>query len=143
MPDIFHTFFVKAPAERVYQCVATPQGLDSWWTKSSAGKPLPDEIYYLGFGADYQWKARVIHAIFNKEFELQITESDVDWNGTRICFVLQEKNGGTEVRFHHTGWHEPNEHYRISCYCWAMYLRLLKRYAEYGEFVPYEDRLDV
>ncbi|MCH8956850.1 SRPBCC domain-containing protein, partial [candidate division KSB1 bacterium] len=38
---------------------------------------------------------------------------------------------------------EANEHYRVSCYCWAMYLRLLKRYVEHGETVPYEDRLDV
>ncbi len=58
-------------------------------------------------------------------------------------FRLDEKEGVTEVRFHHLGWLEDNEHYRISCYGWAMYLRLLKRYVEYGEVVPYEDRLDV
>ena len=35
------------------------------------------------------------------------------------------------------------EHYRISNCCWAMYLRILRRYLEYGETVSYEDRLDV
>ncbi len=35
------------------------------------------------------------------------------------------------------------EHYRISCYCWAMYLRILKRYLEHGETVQYARRLDV
>ena len=35
-----------------------------------------------------------------------------------------------------------NEHWRISCYCWAMYLRLIRRYLEYGETIPYESRLD-
>jgi hypothetical protein len=60
-----------------------------------------------------------------------------------VGFLLQEKDGLTQVSFHHTGWPENNEHYRISCYCWAMYLRLLKRYVEYGEVVPYEDRLEV
>jgi len=29
-----------------------------------------------------------------------------------------------------------------SCYCWAMYLRLLARHVERGEVVPYEARLD-
>ena len=53
-----------------------------------------------------------------------------------------EKDGVTQVRFHHVGWPEPSEHYRISCFCWAMYLRLLKRYVEKGERVPYEARLD-
>jgi hypothetical protein len=42
-----------------------------------------------------------------------------------------------------TGWPVDNEHWRISCYCWAMYLRLLRRYLEHGEIVPYERRLEV
>jgi Activator of Hsp90 ATPase homolog 1-like protein len=32
---------------------------------------------------------------------------------------------------------------KISSYCWAMYLRILKRYVEFGEEVPYEKRLQV
>jgi hypothetical protein len=36
-----------------------------------------------------------------------------------------------------------NDHFRISCYCWPMYLRLLRRHIEHGEVVPYADRLDV
>lgn len=48
-----------------------------------------------------------------------------------------------EVLFYHTGWKEANAHYRISAFCWAMYLRLLKRYVESGERVRYEERLDV
>jgi hypothetical protein len=78
-----------------------------------------------------------------KEFELRLTRSHEDWAGTRVGFALQERNGQTQVRFHHLGWPSANEHYRISCYCWAMYLRLLKRYVEYGEVVPYEKRLEV
>ena len=65
-----------------------------------------------------------------------------DWSGTRVGFKLQEDNGATEVRFHHFGWREPNDHYQTSCYCWAMYLRLLRRYVETGATVEYERRLD-
>ena len=49
----------------------------------------------------------------------------------------------TQVRFRHVGWPSTNDHYRISCYCWAAYLRILRRYLEHGERVPYEKRLDV
>jgi hypothetical protein len=35
-----------------------------------------------------------------------------------------------------------NEHYRISTFCWAMYLRLMKKAIETGEVVPYAVRLD-
>ena len=72
-----------------------------------------------------------------------LTKADDDWKGTRVGFHLAAIEGGTQVRFHHTGWPRLNEHYRISCYCWAMYLRILKRYVEHGEAVPYDQRLDV
>jgi hypothetical protein len=36
-----------------------------------------------------------------------------------------------------------DDEFRRSSYCWAMYLRILRRYLEHGETVPYERRLDV
>ncbi len=41
------------------------------------------------------------------------------------------------------GWHGSNEHYKTSTYCWAMYLRLMKRFVEHGDVVAYEKRLNV
>lgn len=31
---------------------------------------------------------------------------------------------------------------RISCNCWALYLRILRRWLEHGEAVPYDKRLE-
>lgn len=76
-----------------------------------------------------------------RAFELEMTGADDDWTGTRVGFLLEPEQGHTWVRFYHTGWREANRHYRRSSYCWAMYLRLLKRYLEHGETVAYEDRL--
>src|SRR5262249_36493864 len=76
------------------------------------------------------------------EFELQMMVADDDWRETRVGFRLEEKDGMTWVRFSHTGWPSQNEHYRVSCHCWAMYLRILRRYLEHGEVVSYEERLD-
>jgi uncharacterized protein YndB with AHSA1/START domain len=143
MPDIFHSFVINAPLEKVFGGISTPQGLDAWWSKSSTGKPGPGETYTLDFGPGYNWSAVVSKYMDHKEFELTMTEADADWMGTRVGFLVNVKSGITEVHFHHLGWPENNEHYRISSYCWAMYLRTLKRYLEYGEQVPYEDRLSV
>jgi uncharacterized protein YndB with AHSA1/START domain len=143
MADIMQDFPTKATASQVFQAVSTPQGLDRWWTKKSAGKPAEGEEYELWFGAQYDWRARVTHCIPDSEFELQMTRADADWMGTRVGFRLDPKNGNTWVRFYHTGWPTANEHYRISCHCWALYLRILRRYLEHGESVPYEQRLDV
>ncbi|HEY4611391.1 MAG TPA: SRPBCC domain-containing protein [Bacteroidota bacterium] len=143
MPDILHNFLISAPAQKVFEAIATPAGLNTWWTKRSKGEPTVGATYELWFGPDYNWRGVVSKVTPNAEIEWQLTVADEDWMKTRVGFQLQEKDGVTHVQFHHTGWPESNEHYRTSCFCWAMYLRLMKRYCEFGEVVEYEKRLDV
>lgn len=143
MADILHRFPIKGSAERIFHAVSTPAGLDRWWTKRSYGRPEAGEEYALWFGPEYDWRAVVTRCVPPREFEMKLTGAQEDWLGTRVGFVLEENEGLTQVSFRHLGWPESNEHYRVSCYCWAMYLRLLKRYVELDEVVPYEDRLDV
>ena len=146
MPDILHDFPVRAPLARVFEAVSSPRGLDAWWTKRAAGTPEIGAEYELGFGPDYEWRAEVTRCTPGSEFELRLTRADADWDGTRVAFRLEEGDGAsggtTRVRFSHSGWPAANDHYRTSCYCWAMYLRLLARHVERGEVVPYEERLD-
>jgi uncharacterized protein YndB with AHSA1/START domain len=143
MADIYHDFPIKASPQQVYAAISTPQGLNAWWTKRSAGGATVGAEWELWFGATFDWQARVTRATAPAEFELQMTTADPDWVGTRVGFHLQPAGDGSQVKFYHTGWPTPNEHWRISCYCWAMYLRILRRYLEHGETVPYEQRLDV
>ena len=71
-----------------------------------------------------------------------MTEAHEDWIGTHIGVELEEQGKKTLVHFRHLGWPKANAHWRASCYCWAMYLRVLKRYLEHGETVPFGERLD-
>jgi uncharacterized protein YndB with AHSA1/START domain len=142
MADIYQHFPIKGAARRVFEAVSTPAGLNSWWTESCSGEPELGSEYNFGFGPGYDWCAKVSKCIPDTEFELELIAADADWQGTRLGFLFDEDDGVTQVQFHHTGWPESNEHYRVSCYCWAMYLRLLRRYVEQGEVVPYETRLD-
>jgi uncharacterized protein YndB with AHSA1/START domain len=143
MADILQDFPIKASPTQVYRAVTTPTGLDAWWTKRSSGEPREGAEYELWFGPEYDWRARVTRAVTDSEFELEMTRADDDWRGTRVGFHLTPREDGTWVRFHHTAWSGANEHYRISSHCWAMYLRLMRRFLEHGESVPYEHRLDV
>ena len=143
MPDILNDFPIKAPIADVFQAVAMPQGLDQWWTKHSAGRPILNTEYELGFGPGFEWRARVTRCSPPTSFEVELTQAGADWVGTRVGFQLEPAGDMTQVRFHHIGWPESNEHFRISCYCWPMYLRILRRYLEHGESVAYEQRLDV
>jgi len=144
MADIIHEFFVKAPAARVFGMFATAEGLNRWWTKESSGEPKMNVEFRLNFGPGYDWRARVTRCETDSEFELQMTKAHKDWMSTQVgCRLTQEVGPKTRVFFYHRGWPEENEHWRGSNYCWAMYLRLLRRYVEHDEVVPYEKRLDV
>jgi uncharacterized protein YndB with AHSA1/START domain len=142
MADIFHDFPIAVPARLVFPLVSTPQGLDCWWTKRASGQPGEGEEFELWFGPQYDWRAKVTRHSPDLAFELQLVRADPDWLGTRVGFELEDRGETTAVRFHHIGWPTANEHWRTSCYCWAMYLRILRRYLALGESVPYEKRLD-
>ena len=143
MSGILEDFPIKTTPALVFQVVSTPAGLDRWWTRRSSGVPALGCEYELWFGPEFDWRGKVVACRPDAEFELEIVKADPDWLGTRVGFRLEERKGSTWVRFSHTGWPSPNEHYRVSTYCWAMYLRILRRYLEHGETVPYEKRLNV
>jgi len=143
MPDILHDFPINAPADRVFAALSTPAGLDQWWTKRSSGIPNVGAEYQLWFGPQYDWRAVISKHAPPLELEYRIVRADGDWLGTRVGFALRETGGTTQVRFSHSGWPDAGEHYRTSAFCWAMYLRVLRRFLEAGETVPYERRLEV
>jgi uncharacterized protein YndB with AHSA1/START domain len=142
MPDILHDLPIRADARRVFEAVTSPAGLDRWWTLASSGEPVRGTEYALDFGPGYRWRARVTQSVPDAAFELELVRADADWTGTRVGVELEPREGATWLRFRHTGWQETNEHYRVSSCCWAAYLRILRRYLEHGETVPYERRLD-
>jgi uncharacterized protein YndB with AHSA1/START domain len=143
MADILHDFPIRASADQVFEAVSSPSGLDQWWTKRASGVVKAGAEYHLWFGPEYDWRAVVSKCIPPREFELRVIRADPEWLGTRVGFVLREEQGATQVRFHHAGWPEQSKHFRISTFCWAMYLRILRRHLEEGETVPYERRLEV
>ncbi len=143
MPEILHTLPVRAAPAAVFRALATGDGLAAWWTARSFGEtPILGAEYRLWFGEAYDWRARVTACEPGRLFELTLIEAMDDWRGSQVRFTLTPKDTGTEVRFEHEGWPAVSEHFRISSFCWAMYLRLLRRYVETSEVVPYEERLD-
>ncbi len=120
-------FPINASTERIFAAIATPAGLDCWWTLTCEGTPTLGAEYALGFGAEYQWAARVSACELSRLFEFTMTRSDADWRRSRVRFELVPSHGATTLRFSHTGWPQKNTHFRVSSHCWALYLRLLRR----------------
>jgi uncharacterized protein YndB with AHSA1/START domain len=140
MPDIVHLFPVNAPIEQVFSAVSSPAGLNAWWTLRAAGRPEVGAAYQFWFGEGVDWRGVVRAVAPERLIEWEITVADADWTGTRVGFVLEPKDETTVARFHHRGWATENDHFQTSSFCWALYLRLLRRYVETGEVIPYAGR---
>ncbi len=143
MPDILQDLPIARPPTVVYDAISTPRGLDAWWTLTATGKATVGAEFALGFGPEYAWRAVVTKARAPEVFELQLTSADADWTGTLVGFELAAQESGSWLRFSHRNWPSANQHFRTSCHCWALYLRVLRRYLEAGEVIAYEDRLGV
>jgi uncharacterized protein YndB with AHSA1/START domain len=141
MATIYHDFNIRAEQSAVFELLSTAAGLDHWWTQHCSGKSQLGSTFELSFGEGYVWTALVTKLIPDQEFELTMIKADSDWEGTRIGFQIEQGPGSVIIRFSHQGWPAENQHYRLSSYCWAMYLRLAKRFLEKGERFPFENRL--
>ncbi len=140
MADIYHSLFIKAPINEVFYAISTPDGLDLWWSDQSTGTPGKGELYSLNFTENYQWEARVEEWENDALVTYRMTEADEDWLDTKVTFKINHSGNKIRLDFEHCGWKKANDHFRISSYCWANYLRILKRNLELGEFVPYDER---
>ncbi len=142
MANIYHELPIRAPIAGVFDAISTPDGLNAWWTLRADGMPSVGHSYTLDFGPGYIWHAMVTACAAPDHIEWEFTNADPDWQGTRLRIDLHARNSQTVLSFAHTGWLSTNTHYRVSSFCWAMYLRLLKRYVERNLAVPYCERLD-
>ncbi len=139
--DIIHYLQVNSTIESVFEAISTSRGISKWWSQKTIGYSELGAILELEFTDDIHWQAQVTQMVSPNEFEIILTRSTPDWMGTSIGFQL---NGGphvVEVKFCHKGWQQADDHYHRACYEWAMYLRILKRYIEFGEYVAYDRRL--
>ena len=140
MADILFKYPITAPASAVFDAIVTPKGLDSWWTLSSKGEPSEGSEYQFYFAPEYDWRGVLSEVQPGKRVVWTFTDAEPDWTGTQLCFDLAEKDGRTWVEFNHRNWDGTIDHFRHSSYCWAMYLRHLKRFVEEGIVVPYSER---
>lgn len=140
MPDILHQFKIEAPPQEVFEAFCSARGLNNWWTAQSSGEPRLDNTYTFYFDPAHDWRAKVTHVVPGKEITWTMTQAMDDWMGTQVGIRLSTAGKDTLVDFFHEGWREPNDHFRISSFCWGTLLTGLKNYVEKGIIVPFEKR---
>jgi uncharacterized protein YndB with AHSA1/START domain len=144
MPDIMHRITIHASPERVYEALATAEGIRNWWTRDAILDSKNGVTAEFGFyGHVFVIKVSVdeltptAHVGWNK-----ITSTHGGFDGTTIAFDLTAQENGTGLAFAHRGFRQADDNYAGATTRWGYYLVSLKRYLETGEGNPNPDDID-
>ncbi len=145
MPDIRHRVEISAPLERVYEAVATAEGVSDWWTRGGVrGESSEGSKLAFHFG-DPQPAAvmEVTRLDPAGHVAWHCVEGADDWVGTTLTFDCRraEDPATTVVLFTHADWREPSEFMAHCSARWAYFLLSLKSLMETGTGTPFPDDL--
>ena len=135
MTTIYHQVGIRAALSDVYRAIATTDGVDHWWTRTS-GNPGPGGDLEFSFD-DVSVIAKVTANEPHHYVEWTVGGEQGEWLNTRICFRLDAQDDQVVVNFEHTGWREPTEMLAHCSTKWAVFLLSLKEYLETGSGKPY------
>jgi len=147
MADILHRVGVKAPMDKVYEALATRDGLAGWWTTDTRGESKVGNVMTFRFSDN----GREIGGFDVKVLELdparcvrwEVVDGPEEWIGTTIRFDLKQDDGWVIVLFSHQGWKEPVEFMHHCSTKWATFLISLVSLAETGTGAPAPDDLKI
>jgi uncharacterized protein YndB with AHSA1/START domain len=137
---ISHSTFIRVNPMQVYQALATPQGLDAWFTTGASVQVKKDgEIHFrwVNWGPHHistEDGGPVLEAIPGERFIFQ-WHPDVPDYPTTVEINVTFKDGGTIVSLCEHGFADTPSGLQAMVDCatgWGEALTLLKFYLEYG-----------
>ena len=140
MFDILHRVGIKAPMSKVYDAIATPEGVAGWWTTDTTGGRKIGEVVVTKFYADGKllggFDLEIVEARPASRLTWEVVNGPAEWIGTRISFDLKQEDDYTVILFKHEGWKEPVEFMYHCNTKWGVFLLSLKSLIEGGKGQP-------
>jgi uncharacterized protein YndB with AHSA1/START domain len=146
--DIIHRIGIKAPATKVYEALATTQGVGGWWTRDTTGTAKAGgkvnvrfrhkdgrEIGQMGF--------EMTRLVPDQEVHWRILDGPPEWVGTDVTFQLTRDGDMTILLFGHRNWKEPVEFMAHCSMKWAVFLMSLRELVETGKGRPAPEDLKI
>jgi len=138
--DILHRVGIKASLDKVYQALATPEGIAAWWTTETKVDKKGGGVMTTRFFVDGKllggFDLKVLELHPDKRVVWQVVDGPTEWIGTKIHFELKREDDFTIVLFRHEGWKEPVEFMYHCSTKWAIFLMSLKSLGETGKGQP-------
>jgi uncharacterized protein YndB with AHSA1/START domain len=152
MATLHHQVWIDAPLSKVYDALASAEGLGNWWAPHTSTQTSTGVVLAHNPGPEHggDVKMKVLDTTRNKRIEWEIisthpTSSPASaWTGTHIVFELSQREkpvwmSGTAgrppttvVEFRHEGWNEKNEYFGFCNFAWGETLVMLRQWCEHA-----------
>ena len=140
MPDIRHRVGIAAPQHRVYEMLATKDGLAKFWTRQVEGDSEVGGKLRFFFGKpEPSAVMEVVELSPDDRVLWRCIKGAAEWVGTTVTFDLKSTAGETVLLFTHADWRKPVEFMHHCSTKWATVLIGLRRGLEGGTFTAFPD----
>ncbi|MFT3794003.1 SRPBCC family protein [Flavobacterium sp.] len=141
MVHINHRVGIKAPLQKVYEALATIQGIAGWWTQDTTGKSEIGGTIVTRFHTLEGTEIGSMHFTAKtldpeKKVRWEFTAGPPEWIGTEVIFDLHQDGDYTIVLFSHRNWAEEVEFKSHCSMKWAIFMLSLKQLVETGQGKP-------
>lgn len=135
MVDILHQVGVQTTPDKVYDALATIEGLRGWWTEETTGSTDVGGVIQFRFPAG-GFDMLVRESVPGERVVWEVVDGPDEWVGTTIDWSLVDEGDWTTVNFGHRDWREPVLFMHHCSTKWATYLVSLKQLLEAGSGSP-------
>jgi uncharacterized protein YndB with AHSA1/START domain len=144
MVDILHRVGIATTPDRLYDSLASVDGLRRWWTTTVTGDASPGGqlAFYFG-GPEPGAVMEVVSTTPDTQIVWRCIEGPAEWVDTTVTFDLGATDDETVLRFAHAGWREPVEFMAHCSTKWGLFLLGLKAGFEGGKATPFPDEVKI
>lgn len=147
MIDIIHRIGIKAPAQQVYQAIASVEGVAGWWSRETTGDAQVGGVINVLFRDHDVEKGRMEIEVVDLEpaskVHWRVAEGPPEWVGTNMTFNISQAGEYTVLLFGHRNWREAVEFTAHCSMKWATFLLSLRDLVEKGSGRPSPDDLKI
>ena len=132
MADILHRIRISAPPKKVFDLIATAEGIAHWWSDDSSAATEVDGVSVFNFlNGTIVFRMKINAYDPGRQLGWTFLGDYDDWNGTTIRWdFVPTDDGGTELSLAHRGWPTTENEYRVCNTSWGHLLHLMKDHAE-------------
>ena len=136
MVDILHRVGIEGSSpEKVYDALATLDGLAGWWTDDVRGSSDVGGVIEFRFPPG-GFDMKVLEQRPAERVLWEVVDGPEEWVGTTVHWDVRQDGDYTIVMFKHQGWREPVEFMHHCSTKWATYLMSMKAMLETGKGAP-------